>query len=106
MVAAGDGGMIRVDHADGGSLLQRSVHPISLVQKQRCDILELAEGSPWPRTTMGGGTTCSGGSQGFVLCFDEEPVWDNSFYRDFLPTSVGCGLNLYVRSVLIRHGFR
>jgi hypothetical protein len=61
-VAAGDGATIRVDHADGGSLLQRSVRPVSLVQKQRCDVLEHAEGSPWPRTMMGGGTACSGGS--------------------------------------------
>jgi hypothetical protein len=43
-VVAGDGSTIQVDLGDDGSLLQRSVHPVSLVQKRWCDILELAEG--------------------------------------------------------------
>jgi hypothetical protein len=61
-VAAGDGGTIQVDLSDGGSLLRRSVRPASLVQKRRCYVLELAEGSPWPRTPMGGGAACGGSS--------------------------------------------
>jgi hypothetical protein len=43
-VVAGDGSTIQVDLGDDGSLLQRSVHPVSLVQKRWCDILELAKG--------------------------------------------------------------
>jgi uncharacterized protein (DUF2237 family) len=42
-----------------------------------------------------------------MLHFDEEPVRDNSFYRDFLPTTrAGHGLIHYVCSILIRCGFR
>jgi hypothetical protein len=43
-VAAGDGATIRVVLGDGGSLSQRSVHPVSLVQKRRHDIIKLFMG--------------------------------------------------------------
>jgi hypothetical protein len=53
-VAAGDGATIQVVHGDGGSLNQRLVHPVSLVQKRRQDIIKLFMGSSglgrWRRT--------------------------------------------------------
>jgi hypothetical protein len=48
MVRASDGGTDGVDLGSGRSLLQRSVHLVSLTQKRWSDIPELVEGLPWP----------------------------------------------------------
>jgi hypothetical protein len=66
-VAAGDSGTIRVDLGDGKSLLRRLVRPVFLIQKRGCDVLELIEGSSWPRTLTGGGAVVVARVSCFIL---------------------------------------